>query len=277
MSKKLSALIVDLALSVLDEGDDEAMKALYNQHRRSDFDAEATAQLEQMKFMLEDTLGVDLGDEVDLRSPEELLARLQTHFQAQEEARPQAKPRKKTAKQPAREAQREAEAQQLSQSLREVYRKLASALHPDREADPEERPRKTALTQQANEAYERGNLLELLELQLQLEHIDPAHLANLSADRLKHYLRILKDQVRELDAELQGIERRPAAEFGLPPFGKLTPTGLMAQLRADVAATEIQLRRLQKQIDAAGDLKSLKAWLKTVTRRPPLPDFDLRF
>ncbi|CAL1242028.1 hypothetical protein [Candidatus Methylocalor cossyra] len=50
--------------------------------------------------------------------------------------------------------------------------------------------------QQANEAYERGNLLELLELlelQLQLEYIDPAHLANLSADRLKHYIQILKD------------------------------------------------------------------------------------
>ncbi|WP_348759955.1 hypothetical protein [Candidatus Methylocalor cossyra] len=124
--QKLSALIIDLALYVLDYGEpDKAMKALYNKHSRSDFDAEETAQLEQMKFMLEDTLGVDLGDDFDLRSPEQLLERLQTHFQAQEEARPKAKPRRKTAKQQAREAQREAEAKQLSQSLREVYRKLA--------------------------------------------------------------------------------------------------------------------------------------------------------
>ncbi|CAL1242029.1 hypothetical protein [Candidatus Methylocalor cossyra] len=51
----------------------------------------------------------------------------------------------------------------------------------------------------------------------------------------------------------------------------------MAQPRADVAATEIQLRSLQRQIDTASDIKSLKAWLKTVTQRPPDRDFDLRF
>jgi hypothetical protein len=276
--QKLSALIVDLALYVLDNGEpDEAMKALYNKHSRSDFDAEEAAGLEHVKSMLENALGVDLGGDLDLSSPEELLGRLETHFQAEEEARPKAKPRKKTAKQEAREAQREAEAKELSQSLREVYRKLASAFHPDREPDPEERQRKTALMQRANEAYERGNLLELLELQLQLEHIDPAHLANLSAERLKHYVQILKDQVRELDRELQGIEYGLVAEFGFSPYGKLAPAGLTAQLRADIAATEIHLRSLRRQLDTVGDVRSLKTWLKTVTRRQPLPGFDPRF
>jgi hypothetical protein len=48
--------------------------------------------------------------------------------------------------------------------------------HPDREPDPHERERKTALMQRANHAYGKNDLLKLLELQLELEHIDqPAY------------------------------------------------------------------------------------------------------
>ncbi|RYZ11082.1 MAG: J domain-containing protein, partial [Comamonadaceae bacterium] len=75
-------------------------------------------------------------------------------------------------------ARRRKQAQQeVSQSLRDVYRRLASVLHPDREQDPQQRERKTALMQQANQAYADDNLLALLELQLQAEQIDAAHLA----------------------------------------------------------------------------------------------------
>ncbi len=50
------------------------------------------------------------------------------------------------------EQRREAEAQQATQSVREVYRKLASALHPDRETDERQREAKTALMQRVNQA-----------------------------------------------------------------------------------------------------------------------------
>ncbi|SMF95774.1 hypothetical protein SAMN02949497_3148 [Methylomagnum ishizawai] len=276
--RKLSALIVNLACEVIEYGEqEEAMKALYNKYSQSDFDAEEAAQLGQMKSMFEDVLGVDLGDDLDLRSPEAMFERLRTQFQAQAEARPQSKPRKPSAKQRERETQREAEAKQLSQSLRDIYRKLASALHPDRESDPEESRRKTALMQRVNEAYERGGLLELLELQLQLEHIDPAHLANLEGQRLKHYIKILKDQMRELDGQLQRVRYGLAMEFGCAPTVKLSPAVLMAWLREDIATTEARLDELQGQLAAAGDVKSAKAWLKTITLRRPAryPDFEL--
>jgi hypothetical protein len=121
-------------------------------------------------------------------------------------------------------------------------------------------------------------LLELLELQLQLEHIDEAHLANLGGERLKHYIKILKDQVRELDSELQRTKQELATEFGFPPYGRLSPDVLMARLWSDVAATQSHLRSLLQQIDMISDVKSLKAWLKTVTlQRPPVSGFDLPF
>ena len=80
---------------------------------------------------------------------------------------------------------RRKEEQEVSGSVRDVYRRLASALHPDREPDARQRERKTALMQQANQAYAEENLLALLELQLQAELIDAAHLA--SVDRRSNW------------------------------------------------------------------------------------------
>ena len=166
----------------------------------------------------------------------------------------------------------------MSQSLREVYRKLASSLHPDREPDPAEKQRKTELMQRANIAYEKSNLLELLELQLQLEHIDQAHLAAIGRERLKHYIKILKGQLSELDMEIQRVEDEFAAQFGLSPFERHDPKGLMPMLHADIATCEVRILQLQEHLVAVGDLKWLKAWLKTITlRRQPDPDFDLPF
>ena len=277
--RKLSTMIAELALLVLARKDDDQIKALYNTHSQSDFDVEEAARQNDMKSMLEEMLGMDLGDDIDLNSPDEVMQRLESQFRAQHEAgQGQTAPRKKTAKQLARDAQREAEEKQMSQSIREVYRKLASALHPDREPDPVERQRKTELMQRANEAYEKGNLLQLLELQLQLEHINQTHLATLGEERLKHYIKILKGQLGELEAEIQHVEYGFAAEFGLSPFERLRPHELMPMLHADLADCEINIRRVQAELDNVGDPKQLKAWLKTITlRRQRTTDLDFPF
>lgn len=266
--RKLSNFIVELAEQVLAQREHEGTKVLYNKHSHSDFDADEAAERELAKAMLEGVLGVDLGEDVDLSSPEEVMKKLEAQFRAQQEdwQEAQAK-RKKSARELAQEARREAEEKQMSQSVREVYRKLASSLHPDRETDPEEQQRKTELMQRANQAYEKGNLLQLLELQLELEHIDQAHLAGLKPERLKRYIKILKGQLADLEDEVLRIEDEFAAQFGLPPFEKQTPSGIMTLLNVDIADCEMGMRQLKSQIEAAGDLRALKAWLKTLSKR----------
>ncbi len=46
-------------------------------------------------------------------------------------------------------------ARQASLSVREIFRKLASALHPDREADAAERERKTVLMKRVSQACQK--------------------------------------------------------------------------------------------------------------------------
>lgn len=173
----------------------------------------STAEMER----LEDMLGSQFGEEVlkdhGASDVEELLRTVRDRVAAQageaqsdleeDAAQHNAPPRGKHKRESAAAA-RKAEAQrEASQSVREVYRKLASSLHPDREADPAQRARKTELMQQINVAYQQADLLALLTLQMEVEQLNAAGLAQLPEARLKHYNHVLKDQQQTLNSELQ--------------------------------------------------------------------------
>jgi hypothetical protein len=202
----------------------------------------------------------------------------QTQFEAERQAyeERQAK-RKKTAKQIAKESKQQAEEQQTSQSIRELYRKLASALHPDREPDPQERVRKTGLMQRINQAYDKKNLLLLLELQLELEHIDQTTINNITSGRLKHYNKILKEQLNELEHEIFVTEDMFKSQFGISPFEQLTPSTLMRNLAAEIVGVQQAIRELKSDLLAFQDIKKLKTWLKDMRRRQKMDYLDCPF
>ena len=104
-------------------------------------------------------------------------ARQQAYEAVRQDAQARAQQSAKGRQAEAAQQRQHAAAQQAGQSVRVIFRKLASALHPDREPDPAERQRKTLLMQQANPAYDRNDLLTLLSMQLDLEQIDAQHLA----------------------------------------------------------------------------------------------------
>jgi len=280
--RMISGLIAELAGQLVAARNDAELKAIYNKHSRSDYDADEAANIEDMKSMLQDVLGFELGDDLDLSSPEDILKRAQAQMQekqAQYDADRQAREerlskRKKSDKQLAREAKQQAEAQQISQSIREVYRKLASALHPDRETDPRERDRKTALMQRANQAYQKNNLLQLLELQLEMEHIDQTALNNISEDRLKHYNKILREQLAELAQEIFHVEAGFRAQFGISPYASVSPGNIMRRLVSDIVGVQHAIRDLKQDLLAFEDIRKVKAWLKGVRRQPGMDDFD---
>ncbi|MSP97812.1 MAG: molecular chaperone DnaJ [Betaproteobacteria bacterium] len=279
--RKIEALITGLAETLVEARDDAQIKAIYNQYTQTDYDAEEAAKSAGMKSMFEDLLGLDMGEDLDSSSPEDVWTRAQEKMQArqaQHDADMQAwkerlPNRKKSAKQIAREARRQADEQRLSQSIRELYRKLVSAFHPDREPDPLERERKTALMQRANQAYEKNNLLQLLELQLELEHIDPAAVNNISAGRLKDYNRILQAQLAELEQQILSAEEEFREEYGISPYVAMSPAFMMRNLSAEIAATRRTIREIKKELLAAEDARNFRTWLRRV---PVNRDEDFR-
>lgn len=267
-------LIVDLAESVLAERNDEHIKAVYDKYHTITYDQQNAAELAQIKSLLEAATGLDLDDELDISDREAVLKHIQEQMSAQtaaeesrraEQAEHQSK-RRKSSKQIAREQKLHAEAQHTSQSLREIYRKLASALHPDRETDPEERKRKTALMQRVNQAHENGNLLQLLELQLELEHITPTALSNLDEERLLRYNSILKEQLKELSDEITQVQDNFHMRFGINPNIKVSPSSALHLLAHDITNTQHDINELKRDLAALQDIKTTKSWLKKMQR-----------
>lgn len=181
-------------------------------------------------------------------------------------AEPEQRARPERAGKSAAQQRREELAKRTTQSLREVFRKLASALHPDRETDPVQRAAKTKLMAQVNEAYGREDLLALLELQLRIEQIDAAHLANVDAVRLKHYNKVLAEQLAELRDEIAGVEMDFHADFGLEPGTGLDPKRLGKVLEAEAARLRSAVAQFKQEAGGFRDPGWTRSWLKAQRR-----------
>jgi hypothetical protein len=153
-------------------------------------------------------------------------------------------------------------AQEVSQSLRDVYRKLASALHPDREPDKHLHQRKTILMQQANQAYADGNLLALLELQVEAEQVDTTQLAALDQRRLQHYVTVLQDQLAQLQAETRRLEATFREAAGVGPGSGLQPRKADRLITSEAQRLRGDLVILRRQARVLLDVEETRSWLR---------------
>ena len=185
---------------------------------------------------------------------------------AQDAEAPGGQNHKKMAKKIAREAAFKAEADRTRLSIREVYRKLVSALHPDREPDALERARKTALMQRVNQAYDKNDLLLLLELQIELQHIDAHAMASLPKERLKHFNKLLKAQLCALEQEILRMEMPLRRQFRMPPSPRLTPAQVMPRLSQEIAELKRDIRALEQEIRVPTNPAAFKDWIRALRR-----------
>jgi len=267
----LCELLCDAAGELLSEGDepDAALRALFDKHAEVDFDTEQQRSRLALKDMVEAMTGMDLGDD-EIESEAELFGRMQQGLADDEPAPADAPARSKSKAQ----QRREAEAKLATQSVREVFRKLASVLHPDRETDATQRAAKTALMQKANQAYAANDLLTLLELQLQVEQVDAGHIAQASAQRVRHYNKVLAEQLDELQAEIGRIEMGFRMDFGLEPGFGLNPKKLFGSLESQARDMRAGLALRRQELRRLDDRVGMKRWLKRQRQRLREPSFD---
>ena len=273
----IARMAADLAQTAPDQATAEAMTALHDRYADTDYATQQAQALEKVRAMAEAALGLDLSG-VDMSDSEAVLRHAEQQWvqqaqhqaqQAQAEAARAAHHQARQRKPSAKERKAQEEAQQASQSVREVYRKLASSLHPDREPDPAERVRKTALMQRANQAYADSKLLDLLQLQLEAEQIDAAHLARVNEERLQHYNRVLTAQYQQLQAEMQALRARLHA----PPPASSKPAALLKALSAHLQHLRQHNLHLQRTMRALhDDPQLLKAWIKEQRRQQKTQD-----
>lgn len=269
---KLQAMIVELTRDLLLEGHDEAIVALHDRHsnltHEEGIDLEKTVSQDLFQKIFGVEMDADSADDVHA-SVEEMIFKAQQKEAQAKEARAAKRASKKTAKAAAAEEKRAAAEKEVSQTVRDVYRKLASALHPDRTGGDLTAARKTELMQRVNKAYDQGNLLELLNIQLEIEQINADHLTNLPSERMAHYIQVLREQV----AELQSERRSLIAPFqSLMPYTQnLTPGHVDLSIDAEVARVKRSLQHLESDLAAFVDPEILAQALKSYE---PEDEFD---
>jgi hypothetical protein len=273
LRSKLQSMIIELTRDLIQEERDEDIVALHDRHSDLTHDEDSELDKALSQEIIENIFGVRLDDEEASDSIDEMLFKArQKQAQAEEERAAQRASSKKSAKAAAAEEKRLAAEKAVSQSVREVYRKLASALHPDRSGGDLTPERKTDLMQRVNRAYDKGNLLELLNIQLEIEQIDAAHLANLSVERIAHYNQVLREQVAELKAELDSLL---APYQRLVPFTlKLKPVHVDMSLDAEVVRRKNDLRHLEADLLAFADPKQLAQAVKDFEPDDGLDPFE---
>lgn len=243
--------------------DDVELKALFDKHSDIGFDAGKQDELQRVKAQAEQMTGLDLGDDEGIHSEDDLVQRMYEEMTAQEaaaQARQTAKEQRQR-KSPAQK-RREDEAQLAKQSLREIYRKLVSAVHPDREPDPVRRESKNSLMQKINLAYAANDLLTLFEAQLQIEQIDAGHISAISAQRLRQYNKLLAEQLARLKAAVTAIEDGFCMDHGLQPGSGLSPHKLDQVIRRQARLVRAELTQQKQFLLVLADKAALKRWLK---------------
>ncbi|MEO5661472.1 MAG: hypothetical protein ABIQ90_17010 [Polaromonas sp.] len=247
---------------------DGAMAALHDKHSpkslREMEEEEALGVRAMMKGVLGERLDVDLDDEsLDPMARMEALLRAAREHAAHEEEQAQRRQAGKARKKPTAAQLKAGQQQQDAKTvLRQVYRQLASALHPDRELDPLERKRKTALMSEANAAYGRQDLVALLHIQLSIEQLEPGAIAEMPETKIAAMTTLLKQQAAELEDELMSRREHLQQEFQLDFFQLPTAATLKSQLAMEAEFLRDELAQMEEDLQMVQDDAGLKRWLK---------------
>lgn len=246
--KRLSQIICQIADGLLGEVEDSEIEQILRMHRAAEAEITQPATIEA-------PAAPTLSQEQDPLEPWEIAAL------EREQQKQQRQAQRKSARARAEETRRQPPLEDVSRSLREVYRKLASSLHPDREQDESELARKTELMQRVNIAYGNKDLLQLLELQLETEQIDQRSLQALNLERLQHYNQILSQQQTELQQEIQDIEQ----SFGLLPQQRKrpahSPEAVLRKLQSQTRQLQSDSASLSHQLALFSQPQQIARWL----------------
>jgi hypothetical protein len=165
-----------------------------------------------MKDMF-DEMGVDMElDFLHHNMTEEEMAQYANRMRAEMQSKEEEKKRQAFGN-PKRETKRQIkerlakEAQDKSISI--IYKGLAKALHPDLEQDQNKKGQKEELMKKVTVAYQKKDLHTLLKLELEILYSEEKGIDKLSNEKIKAYNELLREQIEELQMQIDMLPEHP--------------------------------------------------------------------
>lgn len=224
-SNHINDALDDLILDLLDDAfyvlePSEEDKSLYSFYNFQPYDEVVAEQMynaaEMFSQMFHEHTGIKIDpSELNTEDPEELARKLSDLGKQYEASKDNTKSkptrgRKKSQKTIDKET-REKQKEELKQkSLRSIYLSLAKILHPDTEPDEKLRKEKEEFMKQVTVAYNNKNLAQLLELEIQWVNQFENQLHQTPDNVLELYNDLLKEQIKDLQMELDLSHNNPA-------------------------------------------------------------------
>jgi hypothetical protein len=206
-----------------------------------------------MKSMF-DEMGLDINQLKHNMTEEEMIrhlneVRAEMWRKEQEAGEPASKTTtKRESKQQAK--QRLAE-EARNKSISSIYKTLVKVLHPDLEPDENKKKEKEELMKKVTVAYHNKDLYTMLKLELEVLHSEEQHTDKLSNEKIKAYNELLRNQIEDLELELDTLYQNPRytpllafVQFPHELLG-LNLTHKARELRGTVASLQRSLAALQ--------------------------------
>lgn len=218
-NEKLDSIIYDFlddAFCVVQPNEEE--KSIYTYYAGESFDDHEKSQQEYEKTIISqmfyEQFGVKLdpslfNEDTDFEKLEADLKK-QIEDQANKHHNKNTGPQKKSKKQLEKEALEKEKESIKTKSLRSIYLSLVKMLHPDTVQDENLKKEKEETMKQVVMAYEKKDLLQLLQLEMQWLRSHEDVLYNTDNKTLQAYIALLKEQAEQLEAELDMLYMNPA-------------------------------------------------------------------
>jgi hypothetical protein len=261
--EKLALLIADIALDLIQNYERTDLIALHDRYAEVPY-AERAAYIADEDFAEEDNASEEeqgIHDSwEDLDDFERIQAQLDREEEEREQARQNRQKGRKTKAQKEKEAKAKAELSNISKASRRVYTDLAKQLHPDKERDETKRAWKEEAMKRVTQAYHHDDFFELLRLQMEFMQEQGQALDKLPDEQLQYYIKILDDQLSELQDELSGFISGPNASFYDRFCG--SPKQMNQKFKQAKESLTFELEQLKQNLRILQDPVQIKVILK---------------
>jgi hypothetical protein len=290
--QKIQDFIVEHTYVLIDRYKHEHLIDIFNRYSEdtyAEIQAEGAMQGKKMMSEMFEQFGMKVNlDDIDFTNIDEALEKVTEKFaediegtkerlkQEAETAEERNAKRKKNAKEIAQEKIQQQQNEAMNKTLKELYTQLVKEFHPDKEQDITQKAWKTEVMKKITAAYEAKDFFALLKLQLEYEQRDAKSFEELPDEKLKHFIKILDEQIEDLKMQVEALMNPPMMSRDLEDLGEFLeqPKKIDANFKSRKQELQFMVKDAQQQVKDFKDIKAIKQFIKHYDNEPDM-DFDL--